>query len=789
MTLTAGSRLGPYEILGQIGAGGMGEVYRARDTRLGREVAVKVLPEQFSSDPERMSRFEREARAASALSDSHIVAVFDVGEARGVHYFVCELVDGSDLRGILAKERPSVKKTLDLSRQIASGLAAAHEKGIVHRDLKPENILITKGGEAKVGDFGLAKLRESEQAPLSQLPTSDRALTAQGLVFGTVAYMSPEQARGKSVDFRSDQFSFGSILYEMLTGKRPFERETAAQTLTAIIEDEPAPIVQTNPAAPEPLRWVVERCMAKDPEERYASTRDLVRDLKHMQDLPSARSLGVGEAAKAIGPSRVVRGVGPLVIGLLLAGGALLLSRSNRGGVRSLAVLPFVNAGSDPSGEYLSDGITDSLINSLSQLPTLQVMAHSTVFSLKGHAIDPRQAGRELDVGAVLAGRLVQRGDTLVVEAELVDVSSGAQIWGDRYSRKLSDILALQDEISSEIAEKLKLRLSGEDKRRLTKRYTENVEAYRAYLQGRYYAGKFTEEGWKKAFEYFRRAIAIDPTYALAYAGLTVACWNVSNVQKAPREVMPEGEAAARRAVEIDDDLAEAHASLALVMMAYDWDRAGAEREYRRAIDLNPRYPSVHQWYGWHLGLLGRSDEAIDQMRRAQQLDPLSGEITAFLGLSFYWARRYGPAIEQLRKSIELDPDSWFWHSLRGWAYLQNGQTEEAFAEIRKSRELDDNPWTLADLGHAYAATGKRLDAEKVLAELMARAQGHYVSKYLVARIYAALGQKDTAFEWMDKAYEDRDESETWLKVDPMMDGLRGDPRTSDLLRRLGLAL
>ncbi|HEX7253188.1 MAG TPA: protein kinase [Thermoanaerobaculia bacterium] len=784
MSLTTGTRLGPYEVLSALGAGGMGEVYRARDTRLGRDVAIKILPASFSENVERLSRFEREARAASALSDAHVVAVFDVGRTDRIPYLVTELVEGSDLRTLLSEKRLPLKRSLTLAEQIALGLAAAHEAGIVHRDLKPENVLITRGGTAKVGDFGLAKMTETSAGLPSQMRTADRAETAAGVVLGTVSYMSPEQARGAPVDFRSDQFSFGAILYEMVTGEKPFQADTPHQVIAAIIDDEPRPISGINPSVPESVRWIVERCLAKDPLERYGSTRDLAHDLHHAQEAHSqTSSQRIAQPPKA---RRAVKWAAAVAFGIAI-GASVYLLRSPDKAIRSLAVLPFGNSSPDPNAQYLSDGITDSLINSLSQLPDLQVMAHSTVFSFKGRAIDPRSVGRQLGVGAVLRGDVIQQANRLVVSAELVDVKSGAHLWGERYDRRLSDIFAVQDEIANEIAGRLRLRLTGEERKKLGKRYTENAEAYQAYLKGRFFAGKYTEEGWKKAFEYFRQAIQIDPTYALAYAGLTVACWNVSNVQKAPREVMPEAREAAHKSVELDDQLAEAHASLGLVEMAYDWDRAAAEREYRRAIALNPGYASAYQWYGWHLALLGRTQEAIAQMKKAQELDPLSAEISAFVGLSLYWSREYGPAIDQLHRSLELDPESWFTHVLLGWAYIQENQVSEAISQIERARQLDDNPWVAADLGHAYAVSGRPEDARRIINDLRELSKRRYVSKYFIARIHAGLGEKDQTFDWLQRAIEDRDESETWLKVDPMMDVIREDTRYKELLARLGL--
>ncbi len=769
MTLSAGARLGPYEILAPLGAGGMGEVYRARDARLGREVAVKILPSAFSADPDRLRRFEQEARAASALSNPHIVTVFDVGYGAGVHYFVYELVEGFDLRSLLSTEKLTLRKAMDLAEQISSGLAAAHEKGVVHRDLKPENILISRTGAAKIADFGLAKLTEAAETNLSQMMTAERAATATGMVLGTAGYMSPEQARGEALDFRSDQFSFGSILYEMLTGKRAFQRETPFQTLTAIVEEESRPIQSLNPKVPAPLRWIVERCLAKDREDRYASTRDLARDLRGVRDhLSEAVSLG------------------PAGLGVPVAA-----SQRRHKAIDSVAILPLTNASADPDAEYLSDGITESIIDSLSQLPKLRVMAWSTVFRFKGRDVNPQMIGRDLNVRAVLTGRVVQRGDTLVIGAELVDVANGWQLWGAHYNRRLADIFAVQEEIATEISEKLRLRLSGEEKKRLTKRYTENVEAYQAYLRGRYCWSKRTEEEFKKAIKYFEQAIEKDPAYALAYAGLadTYTLLGIAEYGVLPpRDAMPRAKAAALKALEIDHMLAEAQTSLAHLLAFYDWEWADAERQFRRSIELNPGYPLAHHWYALYLAAMGRLSEALAEEKRAQELEPLSLIISKNVGTILHYARQYDQAIQQYRKTLELDRDFARAHFYLGLTYQQTSTFEEAIAEFQKALLLSGGSTViLAALGGTYAASGRRDEAMKILDELYERSRRQYVSALNMAIVHVSLGHKDQAFEWLEKAYEERSSWLVSLNVEPIFDSLRSEPRFADLVRRVGL--
>jgi len=730
----------------------MGVVYRARDDRLDRDVALKVLPANVLADDVAHKRFRREALAISKLNHANIGMIFDFGSDNGVDYLVMEHISGTTLAHRLATGPMPEKELLDLGVQIASALEEAHERGVIHRDLKPANIMVTPKGLVKVLDFGLAKMLH---------PRSDTDFTTSSAesntIAGTYPYMSPEQLRGEAVDARTDIYSFGVVLYEMVTGQRPFRDPTPAGLIDAVLNRLPISPSAVKPGISMGLDSLILKAIDKDAERRYQSARELRVDLQRLLT-PSSHD-------QAVGPT---------------------LRRHTRKPITSIAILPLVNTSADPETEHVSDGITESIINALSPLPKLRVMARSTVFRYKGSDVNPITIGRELKVGAVLTGRLVQRGDTLNVNIELVDVADGAQMWGEQYTRKLADILYVQEKIATEISSRLRLRLTSRERQQLSRHYTENREAYQAYLRGRYMASKYTEDGMKKAIEYFRQAIEIDPAFALAYAGLAMTYWNVSAVQFAPIEVMPKAREAARKALEIDSQLAESHAAVALVKMAYEWDRPGAESEFHLATQLNPGYATVYQWHGWHLAIMGRLEESIAELKHAQELDPLS-EINTYIGLSYYWLRQYDAALEQFRKALELHHDFWLPHLYLGWTHLQQGRMARAHAELAEAFRLENSTWTVASLAHAWAVSGDRVQAHQLLADIRERSTHRFVSPYFVARVFIGLDEKEQAFAWLEKACDSRDECLTWLKVDPIMDSLRTDPRYPDLLRRLDL--
>jgi serine/threonine-protein kinase len=780
-----GLTLGHYRLDSLIGAGGMGEVYRARDLRLDRDVAVKLLPEHLANDHEALRRFEREAKAVAALSHPNILSIFDFGAEHDLNYAVMELLEGEALRARLSHGALGWRGAVEIGAAIADGLAAAHAKGIIHRDLKPENIFLTTDGQVKILDFGIARVKHAVSADAETSSSRVTATTRPGTVMGTVGYMSPEQVAGETVDAPSDIFSFGCVLYEMVSGQRPFARETVRETIAAILRDEPPPLAESGKKIPEGLERVIRHCLEKRPRDRFQSARDLAFDL---------RSIMSGRAISA--PVLAQRRMHPAIwIGAVLAivmlglGVWLYLGSKSEQMIDSLAVLPLANASGNAEAEYLSDGITETLINSLSQLPRLRVMARSTVFSYKGKEVDPRQAGRELNVRAVLTGRVTQRHDTLTIGTELVNVADGIQLWGEQYNRKLADILSVQTEIAWHISRKLRPSLSGEEQKRLTKSYTENTDAYQLYLKGRYYSQNlWTADGFKKGIFHINQAIALDPTYALAHAGLAATYYDASGVFLNPSEAMPEAKAAAMNALNLDETLAEAHTALAQVKAQYEWDWAEAEKHYRRAIELNPNFAPAHLYYGSYLAHQKRLEEGIEEMKQAQRLDPLTSFTNMILAFYYYVARQHDEAISRCRKIIATDPNFFPTHSLLGMAYEQKGMFTEAINEFNEAKRLDPGqPFTLGYLGHAYAMLGKRSEAQAMLDEMKQRANRTYVDPFSVAIIYVGLGEKDEAFAWLEKAFMARSESLLFYKDAPIIDGLRSDPRFADLLRRMNL--
>jgi serine/threonine-protein kinase len=684
--------------------------------------------------------------------------------------------------------------------------------------------MITADGQAKVMDFGLAK-EIKEQAILESEADTASLLTEPGTIIGTVPYMSPEQVKGEAVDARSDIFSFGSVLYEMTSGRQPFVSENAAATFSAILTRELPPLARYSKEVPAELDRIATKALRKDREQRYQSAKDLALDLKSLKhhlefeaELERSKSPDVstgqisvansmtpaaqtGEVATAPTTSTTGRLVNKLkgnklalaavAIGFLIlisAGVYLVISRGEQTTIDSLAVLPLTNASEDPQAEYLSDGITESLINSLSRMPELKVMARTTVFSYKSRAVDPIKIGRELGVRAVLTGRVVQRGDALSIQADLVDVASGAQLWGERYDRKLTDILAVQEEIARHVSEKLRFKLTGEEQQRLAKRNTENTEAYQLYLKGRFHWNKITEEGAKKSIDYFNQALAKDPNYALAYVGLSSAYSLLGQVGLPPNKVTPKALAYAEKALALDETLAEAHIERGVYDLFYGWDWMVAERELKRAMELNPNLGAPHDLYGQFLSGMGRLDEAIAENKRALEFDPLAVNSNSNLGLVYYYARQYNQAIEQCRKTLDLDPNFFSASLYIGWAYGQQGKYQEAIAELRKTRDLPGGfAAATSELGYVYAISGQRAEAQKMLRELQGRATHEFIDPYYFAIIYLGLGEQDQTFVWLNKAFEERSSWLPWLKVEPKFDRLRSDARFTDLVRRAGI--
>ena len=834
MALIPGTQLGRYEIRSKLGAGGMGEVYLALDTELDRTVAIKILPAALASDQQRLQRFIQEAKAASALNHPHILTIYEIGTTETSRFIATEFIDGDTLRQRI-NAGMTLFEILDISIQAAGALVEAHAAGIIHRDIKPENIMVRRDGYIKLLDFGLAKLTEPQGSITdTEAPTKARVNTSAGTVMGTTNYMSPEQAKGTNVDARTDLWSLGAVLYEMVSGHVPFGGETPNETISLILQREPRPLTRYTQDVPAELERIITKALTRDREARYQTAKDLLIDLRNFKrklevdaeidrTVPpefraarSTRSMSSGQSTQSTG-SGAAAGTVPasiehaassaayLVSGIkqhkLAAAIALLVliigaigvsaylhARNSEVAIESIAVLPFVNASGDASVEYLSDGISETLINSLSRVQKLRVAARSTAFRYKGKEIDPQTVGRDLNVRAVLMGRVRLVRDSLNIQVDLVDTRTGAQLWGEEYDREVSDVLAVKQDIAREVTEKLRLSLTGEQQKQMTSRDATNTEAYQFYLKGRYYWNKRTAEGIKKAIEQFQRAVDKDPNYALAYVGLADCYVILEQYAGAPAsELYPKAKAYVQRALQLDSSLAEAHASLGLINDSlWLWDEA--EREYKRAIELNPNYPTAHQWYSIHFDYLGRFDEEMVELKRAQQLDPLSLIISTDLEELYLTLGDLNSALEQCRKTIQLDSYFPSGHEDLGSVYLKQGHHTEALAEFQKAVELSGRASDmLSSLGAGYAIAGKRAEALAVVKELEEKYARHEAIGQNLARVYANLGDKDQAFAWLEKDFQARSGVLGRIRALTELEPLRSDPRFADLRRRTGL--
>lgn len=826
-----------YRILRRLGKGGMGEVFLGEDTKQhGRKVALKVLPHELTTSESRLRRFKQEARAILALNHPNILTVYEIGEADGSYYIATEFIEGETLRQCLWRGPLKLDETLGIAIQVAMALEAAHAAGIVHRDIKPENVMLrqdkfVRDRFVKVLDFGLAKLTDRDSTNADpEAVTIPIAETNPGAIMGTSGYMSPEQALGETIDERTDVFSLGVVLYEMIAGRPPFQGKTESHTRVSIIDHDHVPLVQHVSNVPRQLERIVSKALAKDQLKRYQTITDLKLDLEQLRDeihtsefpeltrasvahdterdsrtRTSIRSQTETVTDRATVPSSP--GVAPirsrwlpyglvgLFVVLAVVGGIFFFTRSSPP-INSVAILPFVNDSKDPNADYLSDGLTESIINSLSQLPNLKVMSRNAAFRFKGPNTDPLEAGRSLNVGAVLTGRLVKLDDSVVIKTELIKVADGSQLWGAEYKSSLADIFSVQDEVSKKISQSLRLRLSGEDEEKLAKRYTKDAEAYQFYLKGRYFWNKRNEEGFRNGIDYFRRAEEKDPTFALAFSGLADSYALLCDIGVVrPVDEMPKAKAAAQKAVDADPTLAEAYTSRAFVRLSYDWDWLGAQSDFQQALKLNPKYPTAHQWYASYLMQMGKFSLAKDEIEQAHNLDPLSPIISANTGLYSYYEKNYDDAVAKYQTTLQSDPDFWVARHYLALAYVQKGKYDEAIAELRKlikapangpipDQIVEAESEASASLGFAYGRAGKQAEAKAIINQLEALSKKRYVSPLYFANVYAGLKDNDKTIEYLNKAFDARHPGLVLIRIEPMFDGLRGDERFKALIKR-----
>jgi len=794
-----GKIISHYRILEKLGGGGMGVVYKAEDSTLGRQVALKFLPEEWSKDRQALERFKREARAAAALNHPNICTIHEIGEHEGQPFLVMELLEGETLEQRVSAQPLKVNEILELAIPIALALEAAHAKGIVHRDIKPANIFVTQEGGVKILDFGLAKVARA--GGLSTVGgTSTESLTAPGVVAGTVQYMSPEQALGQATDHCTDIFSLGAVLYEMATGRVPFPGSTLGETIAHILHSQPEAMARFNSEVPAELERITLKCLEKKPEERYQSAKELRVDLQRLKrDTESAR-VGAGLAppagAQPAPPLRkrwIVAMAGAAVI--LVA--AVFIAR-NVGGLRdrllpkaaaprieSLAVLPLENLMGDPQQEYFVDGMTEELIADLSQVSALRVISRTSVMQYKGTKKSMPEIARELKVDGVIEGSVLRSGDQVRITAQLIQAATDTHLWAKSYERDLRDVLALQSEVAGAIANEIKIKLTPQEQVRLASASAVNPEAYRLYLQGRYQFSKRTLPAFEKSIQLFQQVLEKDPDYALAYAGLAESYGILPFYGGAlPKDAFPKAKAAAVKALELDSSLAEAHAALGFVLLYWDWDWSATERELKHAIELKPSYVVGHHWYAEYLSAMGRHDQAIAEIKRAQELDPLSPLMLVVGGEVCFYAHRYDEVIEQCRKALELDSSYALAHSWLASAYAEKAMYEEATTEFEKAARLfGRDPW--GGLALVYARTGKRDEALKILGRMREQSNRGESSPVRTACLYLAVGEKQRALDWLEKAYEERDPYMAFLNVRPELDPLRSDPRFQDLVRRM----
>jgi serine/threonine-protein kinase len=787
-----GKTLSHFRLLDRLGAGGMGVVYRARDEQLGREVALKLLPADSLANSTAQAQLLSEARTASSLNHPNICTVYEVGEADGQTFFAMELVSGRTLAALIPDDGLPAESVIRYGVQIADALADAHAHGVVHRDLKCSNVMITPEGRAKVLDFGLARRQTARE--LEGVTRSQITLSEAGGLAGTLHYLAPEVLRGEETGVRSDIWALGVVLYEMAAGHRPFAGRTGFELSSAILREPSAPLPATVSAG---LRAVIERCLLKDPAQRYQNAVEVRAALEAIGSstvrlVPESLAAQAGAPTKpATLPAWLRNGIGAALLFAVVILGVrewkAWRARGRLGPIQSLAVLPLENLSNDPAQEYFADGMTEALITNLSKIRALRVISRTSAMQYK-HARKPLpEIANELHVDAVVEGSVERSGDRVRIDAQLIQAKEDRSLWANSYERSLSDVLSLQSDVAQAIAGEIRVQLTPQEHAGLSARRTVNPQAYEAYLRGRYLWNKRTPADLRSAMEQFKKAIDRDPTYALAYAGLADGYILLADHgELSPREAMPLGKAAAKKALVLDDSLAEAYASLAVITWSYDWDAAAAEEGFRRALALNPNYATAHQWYGIYLVNVGRFDEGIEEMRRAQELDPLSLIIELNVGRSYYFARRYDQAIEHLQQLEQREPNFWYVRNILGQTYLAMGRINDAIAELERALALSpESERNMGVLGDAYARAGRKAEARRLAENLLALAHTRHFSPAYLAMIYMGLDEKAQAFAWLEKAYADRSDWILEMGVEPEFDLLRSDPRFRELMHRL----